>query len=106
MRKTGLKKKKPLWLKISLSCLVLLLAGWLAFIYAILPEKVAQSIFAKAQIHKPLSDSPKNYGLAFEDVSFKTSDGIVLSGWGRAGPGRPRSGTPRGSRLSNGATRE
>lgn len=29
----------------------------------------------------PLFDNPRNYGLAYEDVSFKTSDGITLSGW-------------------------
>lgn len=26
-------------------------------------------------------DSPENYGLNYEDVNFKTPDGITLSGW-------------------------
>jgi len=29
----------------------------------------------------PLFDSPKNYGLEYEDVTFKSADGFNLSGW-------------------------
>lgn len=29
----------------------------------------------------PLFDNPKNYGLEYEDVTFKAEDGITLSGW-------------------------
>ena len=29
----------------------------------------------------PVFESPKDYGLKFEDVTFKTSDGVTLSGW-------------------------
>lgn len=29
----------------------------------------------------PLFDDPKNYGLDYEDVTFKASDGVSLSGW-------------------------
>lgn len=29
----------------------------------------------------PVFDSPKNYNLDYEDVTFKTSDGVTLSGW-------------------------
>jgi hypothetical protein len=29
----------------------------------------------------PVFDSPKNYNLEYEDVTFKTSDGVTLSGW-------------------------
>ncbi len=82
MSKTASKEKKGrLLFKIGLGFLVLLFVGWLSFVYAILPEKVAQSIYAKSLVRKTLTDSPKNYGMAYEDVSFKTSDGITLSGW-------------------------
>lgn len=29
----------------------------------------------------PVFESPKDYGLKFEDVTFKTSDRVTLSGW-------------------------
>ena len=29
----------------------------------------------------PVFDTPSNYGLAYEDVVFKTEDGVTLSGW-------------------------
>ncbi len=29
----------------------------------------------------PVFDKPENYGLNYEDVTFKTADGITLSGW-------------------------
>jgi len=29
----------------------------------------------------PVFDDPKNYGLEYEDVTFKASDGVELSGW-------------------------
>ncbi|UTW64762.1 alpha/beta hydrolase [bacterium SCSIO 12741] len=29
----------------------------------------------------PVFETPEQYGLAYEDVSFKTSDGVTLSGW-------------------------
>ena len=29
----------------------------------------------------PLFDNPQNYGLDYEEVSFRASDGVVLSGW-------------------------
>lgn len=29
----------------------------------------------------PLFDNPREYGLAYEDVTFKTADGLTLSGW-------------------------
>jgi uncharacterized protein len=62
--------------------MVLLLAGGLGFVYEVLPGKVAQSIVAKSQVHQPITETPKDYGLNhYEDVSFTTSDGITLSGW-------------------------
>lgn len=29
----------------------------------------------------PVYDTPKDYGLVYEDVTFKASDGVTLSGW-------------------------
>jgi len=29
----------------------------------------------------PVYDTPKDYGLAYEDVTFEASDGVMLSGW-------------------------
>ena len=29
----------------------------------------------------PVFETPENYNLDFEDVTFKTSDGLTLSGW-------------------------
>ena len=29
----------------------------------------------------PLFDNPANWGLAYEDVEFTTSDGVTLRGW-------------------------
>lgn len=26
-------------------------------------------------------DNPKNFGLDYEDITFKTKDGVTLSGW-------------------------
>jgi len=69
-------------MKWLLGALVLVLAGSLLFIYGVLPGKVAQGIYARSLIHKPIVQTPKDYGLsAFDEVSFKTDDGINLSGW-------------------------
>ena len=29
----------------------------------------------------PLFDNPREYGLEYEDITFKTADGLTLSGW-------------------------
>ena len=66
----------------ALGAVALLIAGGLYFIYGILPAKVAQSIYAKAQVHKPLTENPRQqYGLTYQDVTFKDKDGVLLSGW-------------------------
>ena len=82
MASTGNKK---LGRFISITLLVILtvaVAGGLYFIYAVVPQKVAQSIVAKGQVRQPLTESPKDYGVKdYEDVSFVTSDGVTLSGW-------------------------
>jgi uncharacterized protein len=71
-------------LKILLPALLVLavLAGAGAyFIEAVLPEKVATALFAESKIRAPLTQSPKDYGLAYRDVSFAASDGVTLAGW-------------------------
>ncbi len=40
---------------------------------------VSNMLFKPGQA--PLFDSPSNYGLDFEDVEFKASDGVTLRGW-------------------------
>ncbi len=77
-----MKKLIPTLLKWAALGFFFLLAVGLIFIYEILPAKVAQSIAAKSQIHKPLTETPKDYGLnQYKDVTFTTSDGITISGW-------------------------
>ena len=78
-------KKNPLkirWLWVVLAAFLALTAGGLFFIYGILPGKVAQSILAKAQVRKPITQTPADYGMAhYEAVTFKTPEGIPLVGW-------------------------
>lgn len=82
MAPTPSKKSNRLVLTAVLLLLALLSAGGLYFIYAVVPQKVAQSIVAKAQVRQPLTESPKDYGVKdYEDVSFLTDDGVTLSGW-------------------------
>lgn len=46
---------------------------------------VGLSIFVSWQlthpIHRPLNDSPDKYGLQYEDITFTSTDKIILSGW-------------------------
>lgn len=81
MNRTGKNRKSFLWL-IGVSALVaVLLACGLYFIYGILPGKVAQTIMAKAMVHKPLAKTPKDDGYNYKDVSFTADGGVTLSGW-------------------------
>ncbi len=73
-------KKSSILLKLFLTILALAIAGGLYFIYFTVPEKVAQTIVAKCPIHKPLTLTPKAYGLKYEDVSAG-GNGVTLSGW-------------------------
>jgi alpha-beta hydrolase superfamily lysophospholipase len=74
---TGLKLAKTIFLIV----LALAVSGFLYFSYFLLPEKVAESITAKAKIRLPLTSTPKDDGFSYQDVSFATSDGVTLSGW-------------------------
>jgi fermentation-respiration switch protein FrsA (DUF1100 family) len=71
------------YLKWAVLAAVILLAGGLVFIYEILPGKVAQALFARSQVRKPLTETPKEFNLDnyYEDVTFNTADGVTLSGW-------------------------
>lgn len=60
---------------------LILVAGFFYFTYAYLPHQVAAGIVQKSKIHQPLTRTPKEDHFTYKDVSFKTVDGIVLSGW-------------------------
>ncbi len=81
MNPTNKKKSRPiLWAAIAV--VAVLWAGGLYVIYQVLPEKVAEGIVAQAQVRKPTTETPKDYGITgYQDVSFLTSDGVTLSGW-------------------------
>lgn len=67
--------------RILLSALAVLVAGFLYFVYGILPGKVAASITEKAKVRKPILGSPKDRGLSYRKVSFPSADGVELAGW-------------------------
>jgi alpha-beta hydrolase superfamily lysophospholipase len=74
-------KSIPLWGKGLLAALALFLAGALYFAYGVLPARVAASIVEKAAVRKPLTRSPTEVGLRYQEVSFASADGVPLSGW-------------------------
>jgi pimeloyl-ACP methyl ester carboxylesterase len=67
--------------KILGSVFLLLVAGFLVFVYLILPPKVGQALFARAQIRKALTQTPQADGFRYETISFTASDGVSLQGW-------------------------
>ncbi len=67
--------------RILAALFVLSIVAFLCFVYLYLPEKVAGSIVARSKTHKPLTTTPRAAGFAYRDVSFKTHDGISISGW-------------------------
>jgi uncharacterized protein len=75
------KNRTPLFLKVALGILTVLMVGFLYFVYGILPGKVAASIVEKAKVRKPIVGSPRERGLSYRKVSFRSSDGIELVGW-------------------------
>ncbi len=83
------KSRPILWA--AWTALAALLAGGLYVVYQVLPEKVAQGIVAQAQVRKPITETPKDYGIpGYQDVSFVTSDGVTLSGWWMPLPARKK----------------
>ncbi|HVM31728.1 MAG TPA: alpha/beta fold hydrolase [bacterium] len=73
--------KKVPWGKISAGVLGLVLAGFLVFVYGILPAKVAQGLVARSQVKKPLTLTPQTDGFKYQDAAFTASDGVRLKGW-------------------------
>jgi len=78
---TPLAKRFPTSWVWVLSFLILFLAGGLYFIYGYLPEKIAASIFDRSKTRQPLKWNPQEDAFHYEDVTFKTNEGIALSGW-------------------------
>ena len=74
------KAGKGLWFGFGLF-LVLLVGGFLYFVYFFLPHQIASSILTRSKTRLPIEWTPKDDGFSYQDVSFKTSDGILLSAW-------------------------
>lgn len=75
-------RTSKIWLGLALGLPVLVVLGGAYFIYDVLPGNIAQSIVEKAKVHKPITQTPADFGLAdFEPVTFKTPDGISLAAW-------------------------
>jgi pimeloyl-ACP methyl ester carboxylesterase len=72
--------KNPIPRTLAVLC-VFSAAAFLCFVYLYLPGKVAGTIAAGSKAHKPLTKTPRTDGFAYRDVSFKTQDGISISGW-------------------------
>lgn len=54
-------------------------AAWL-----VLSSSCAEGMFADSLIHanrQPLVKNPADYGLAYDDISFKTADDLTIKGW-------------------------
>ena len=78
------KSKSPLipgWLGGFLLAMVVLLAIAFFLIYEIIPGKVAEGIVQAGQNRHAPMKNPGQYGLKYENVEFKTKDGISLKGW-------------------------
>ncbi|MGH7738677.1 MAG: alpha/beta hydrolase [bacterium] len=60
---------------------LVIFAGFFYFVYGILPEKVGQSLAARAQVREALDQPPKDDGFHYQDVDFTASDGVSLKGW-------------------------
>ncbi len=61
--------------------LALVLSAAFFFIYQVMPGKVAESLVKATQNQRLPQVLPSQYGLKYENVEFKTSDGISLKGW-------------------------
>lgn len=62
----------------------LLIAGG-AIVLHVLPTMLADSF--NYPVRQPLVKNPEDYGLAYEEVRFKTEDGVTLAGWLMMGSG-------------------
>ncbi len=76
--------RMPAWLGAAFGVTLTLAAfvgASLLAIHFLLPGKVAQSLIDRGKTPKPLQERPADLGLPFEDVRFKTSDGLILRSW-------------------------
>ncbi len=80
MNKTSRKRPPRYWRKILLFALAASLVGFLFLQYGAYPY-----LLAKAHTHPPhqpiCCETPADYDLDFEEVSFETADGLTLQGW-------------------------
>lgn len=73
---------------------ITLLLAVLVFAYGILPQMVAGNVVKTLQANHPLPvKTPKDFGLAYQDISFPASDNLRLSGWWIPAPGKKPLGT-------------
>jgi pimeloyl-ACP methyl ester carboxylesterase len=83
-KKTGFSGPAPSNLKrlllLSGAFTVVLMVSFLVIGY-VLPGKVARGMVERSKKPKVLEGSPSGVGLSYQDVSFKTADGLSLSGW-------------------------
>jgi uncharacterized protein len=61
--------------------LVMVFSAVFFFINQVMPGKVAESLVRASQNQRIPQVDPSQYGLKYENVEFKTSDGISLKGW-------------------------
>ncbi len=69
------------WHKVLWTAMVLLLATALFFIYGVIPDQVARGLVQAALQQNVPVKNPGQFGLKYQDVEFKTTDGINLKGW-------------------------
>lgn len=86
-------KRFKVVLFLGLGFLVLVSAVFYYFVYVLLPGKIASSIVDKSKIRLAIHWTPQDDGFKYRDVTFKTGDGIVISGWWMPGKSRKISGT-------------
>ena len=71
----------PKWLALLLVSVFVLLGAAVFFIYGVIPGKVAEGLVKAGQNRHAPQENPGKYGLKYENVEFKTSDGVTLKGW-------------------------
>ena len=84
------------WLRTFLALFVVvaaILTGSFFIIGALLPEKVAHTIVEKGSTPAQVVGSPLDKGMKYEEVSFKSPDGLTLKGWWIPAPKGKEQGT-------------
>lgn len=80
---------------ITAGVLLAVLTGlWWAASY-LLPVRVAEALYQRSQKPLPVTGSPRDLGLAYEDAAFPSAGGVTVRGWWLPAP----SGKPRGTVL-------